>query len=93
MTEADRDLVNIATGKSQVDAMIDSKKVRERKLTQIVIRGDIEKLEKISEILHHERSKLYRSVVTEPVKKEASDSQLGEDSLHHSISDVAHARL
>lgn len=58
-----------------------------------MIRGDIEKLEKISHILHHERSKLYRSVVTEPVKKEQNETNLDEESLQYSIGSVPRARL
>lgn len=58
-----------------------------------MIRGDIEKLEKISEILYHERSKLYRSVVSEPVKKEAQEVQLDEEPLQYSINNVPRARL
>ncbi|WFD22836.1 hypothetical protein MEQU1_001513 [Malassezia equina] len=80
----DRDLVNIATGKSLVDPMIADKKIS--------IRGDIQKLEQISQILHHERSKLYRSVVTEP-EKEKDEAHLDEEPLQYSVGGVPRARL
>ena len=83
----DREFLDIATGKARIQPLIDEKKIR--------FKGKLDYFEKIFQILHHERSKLYKAVVTEPQKhaNESSELEDSDDSLTFSHAPALRARL
>lgn len=77
--------MNIATGKSRVQDLIDAGKIR--------FKGNLDYLEKISRILHHHRSELYRVVTSEPRKRPDDGVTVDEESLAQSHGTVPRAHL
>lgn len=81
----DRDLVNLATGKSRARTLFENKKLH--------IRGKLDKALEISRVLSHERSKLYRTVTVDPKHDENESVEFNENLHGYSIGSSVRARL
>ena len=82
---ADRDLVDIATGKARAQTYYESNRLK--------IKGKLDKALEISRLLSHERSKLYRVVTVDPKFREEETVSFNEDLNGYSIGSSVRARL
>lgn len=81
----DRDLVDLATGKVRAQTLYESGRV--------TVRGKLDKALKISRLLAHERSKLYRVVTNDPAPDAESELSFDERLHDYSIATPGRARL
>lgn len=82
---ADRELVDLATGKVRARALYES--------NRLIIGGKLDKALEIANVIKSERSKLYHVITKDPTPKEQNNVEFDENAHGYSIGSSVRARL